>query len=113
MRTILLLAVFTGLAPAAELEKPVVSATGGVFKQDCFDCHGSATAEAQVNLEQMTAQPAFDTAFKKWEKVAAMLESGRMPPKDMPQPSAQQRRQLVNSVRDELRRATEENAGDP
>src|SRR5262245_5560474 len=113
MRTILLLAVFTGLAPAAELENPFVAATGGLFKQYCFDCHGSTTAEAQVNLEQMTAQPAFDTGFKKWEKVAAMLDSSRMPPKDMLQPSAEQRRQLVTSVRDELRRAAEEQAGDP
>src|SRR5262245_7927442 len=113
MRTILLLAVFTGLAPAAELENPFVAATGGLFKQYCFDCHGSTTAEAQVNLEQMTAQPAFDTGFKKWEKVAAMLDSSRMPPKDMLQPSAEQRRQLVTSVRDELRRAAQENVGDP
>src|SRR5262245_22984335 len=113
MRTILLLAIFTCLARAAERESPFAAATGGIFKQYCFDCHGSATAEAQVNLEQMTAQPAFDTGFKKWEKVAAMLDSGRMPPKDMPQPSAEQRRQLMASVRSELRRAAEENAGDP
>src|SRR5262245_24910140 len=108
-----LLVVFPCLAPAAEGESPFAAATGGLFRQYCFDCHCSATAEAQVNLEQMTAQPAFETGFKKWEKVAAMLDASRMPPKDMPQPSAEQRRQLVSSVRHELRRAAEDNAGDP
>src|SRR5438105_15890214 len=77
------------------------------LKQFCFDCHNTATAEAQVNLEQMMARPAFDTTFKKWEKVAAMLESGRMPPQDVAQPTVDQQRQLVRLVREELRRASE------
>src|SRR5436305_234331 len=104
--------VFPGIALGAEGET-AFGASAATFKKFCFDCHGDATAEAQVNLERMTAQPAFDSAFKKWEKVAQMLESGRMPPKDMPQPSAEQRLQLVSAIRKELRRAAEENAGDP
>src|SRR4051812_2451161 len=104
--------VVPGIASGGE-GPSAFGASAAILKKFCFDCHDSATAEAQMNLEQMTTQPAFDTAFKKWEKVAAMLESSRMPPKDMPQPSPEQRQQLVSGVREELRRAAEENAGDP
>src|SRR5581483_7238316 len=105
--------LFPCLVLAGETISQFPAAAAPLLKQLCFDCHGAASAEAQMNLEQMTAQPAFDTTFKKWEKVAGMLQSGRMPPKDMPQPTAEQRRQLVAAVRGALDRAAEENAGDP
>ncbi len=98
---------------AAADESRFSAAASALIKKYCFDCHNAATAEGAVNLEQMTAQPAFDTAFKRWEKVAAMLESGKMPPSDASQPGAEQRQQLIAAIRDELRRAAEENAGDP
>jgi Protein of unknown function (DUF1592)/Protein of unknown function (DUF1588)/Protein of unknown function (DUF1587)/Protein of unknown function (DUF1585)/Protein of unknown function (DUF1595)/Cytochrome C oxidase, cbb3-type, subunit III len=84
-----------------------------LFARYCFDCHGAAEAEGQVNLEQMTAERAFNTAFKSWEKVAGMLAAGRMPPKDAEQPSAGQRQQMIAEVRGELERAAQEQAGDP
>src|SRR5438046_9476814 len=108
----MLLVLFPCLGLAAEGESGFAAA-GGLFKQYCFECHGSLTAEGQMNLEQMTAQPAFDTAFKKWEKVAAMLEAGKMPPKDASQPTIEQRRLLMAAIREELTRAAEASAGDP
>ena len=42
-----------------------------------------------------------------------MLEGGRMPPKEMPQPTVEASPSLVKLVRDEIRRAADENAGDP
>ncbi len=98
-------------ATAEEPKLPPVA--HGLFKQYCFDCHGSATAEGQINLEQMSAKPAFNTSFKKWEKVAAAVEASRMPPKDAEQPTAEQREQLIKLVRGELKAAAEQNAGDP
>src|SRR5262245_35440427 len=98
-------------ASAVDLELP--PAAQSLFKQFCFDCHSAATAEGQVNLEQMSERPAFNTTFKKWVKVAAIVQAGRMPPKDAEQPTAQQREQLVKLVREQLQQAAEQNAGDP
>jgi len=99
--------------PLAAAELAFSAVAPPLFKQFCFVCHGNAGAESQVNLEQLSAAPSFNTTFKTWVKVAAVLDAGRMPPKEMPQPTADQRRQLAGLVRDELRRAAEENAGDP
>ncbi|HMC11402.1 MAG TPA: DUF1592 domain-containing protein, partial [Pirellulaceae bacterium] len=114
MRALLVVIAVVFQAACVSASEPKFSASApAAFKQFCVECHGRATAEGQINLEQMTEQPSFSTRFKSWEKVAGMVESGRMPPKDMPQPSSEQRRQLVSLVRDELRRAAEEHAGDP
>jgi hypothetical protein len=93
----------TGLTPAARV----------LVKKFCFDCHGAATAEGQINLEQMSARPAFNTTFKKWEKVAKVVQAGEMPPKDAEQPTAEERNWLVELVRGELKVTAERNAGDP
>ena len=114
VRALLVVIAVVFQAACVSASEPKFSASApAAFKQFCVECHGRATAEGQINLEQMTEQPSFSTRFKSWEKVAGMVESGRMPPKDMPQPSSEQRRQLVSLVRDELRRAAEEHAGDP
>jgi hypothetical protein len=102
--------VLASAALAAESDFPTAAK---LLQRYCFDCHSNATAEGQVNLEQMAAQRAFNTGFRTWEKVASVLESDRMPPRDMPQPTADERRQLVALIRGEVSRVAEESAGDP
>src|SRR6478609_8718651 len=92
------LTIVLGFAATAE-EPTFPPLAHALFKQFCFDCHNTATAEGQVNLEQMSARPAFNTAFKKWEKVTAIVHSERMPPKDAEQPTPEQRGQLIRLVR--------------
>ena len=116
VRTISILCLMLGQSLAApveasELELP--TAAHALFKQYCLDCHNSATAEGQINLEQLSAKHSFGTSFKSWRKLVAMLETGRMPPKDAAQPTANERQQLTNIVNDELQRAAAENSGDP
>jgi hypothetical protein len=101
------------LASAAMAAEPDFATAAKLVQRYCFDCHSNATSEAQINLEQMAAQRAFNTAFKTWEKAAAMVESDRMPPKDVPQPTTEERRQLVSLIRGEITRVAEEGAGDP
>jgi hypothetical protein len=84
-----------------------------LFARYCFDCHNAATAEAQINLEQLTAEPAFNATFKIWDKVAAALEKGQMPPADAEQPATTERRQLVALVRNEIDRAATSHPSDP
>ena len=73
-----------------------------IFKQYCFQCHGSSTTKAGVSLERLSAQGLTDENFQQWEKVAAALEQNVMPPKFMPQPSDAERAQAIAWVRGEL-----------
>lgn len=84
-----------------------------VLKQFCFDCHGQKKAKAQINLEQMSAQPDLARLFKTWEKVIAMLEQHEMPPEDEPQPTPQQREHLIATLKSALDDFIRVNAGDP
>ena len=84
-----------------------------IFQQYCFQCHGSTVTKAGVNLEQMTAQGSIAEQFQLWERVAVALEQRRMPPKGMPQPSDEERRQAISWVRAELNSYAQKHDGDP
>lgn len=114
IHTISFLFGMLSLAHVAQAAEPSLTPDGVVlFKRYCFDCHNATTTEGQVNLEQMSVGPAFNTTFKKWEKVVKVVQSDRMPPKDAEQPTPDQRNQLIRLVDDELKKAAEQNAGDP
>ena len=83
-----------------------------LFQQYCFQCHGASKPMAGVSLEKMTAG-AVGENFQTWQKVAAVLDQGRMPPKGMPQPSEEQRHIALLWVKHELSAFANKNAGDP
>ncbi len=68
---------------------------------------------AGVSLEQLTAQPSVGDNYQTWERAIAALESNRMPPKGMPQPSDDQRHQAVAWIRAELTAYAKKHDGDP
>jgi mono/diheme cytochrome c family protein len=82
------------------------------FRQYCFQCHGKA-AMAGINLEQLSSRDSFGDKFQQWEKVAAALETRHMPPKQMPQPTVDQRQQAVTWIRARLNDFAQKHAGDP
>lgn len=100
-------------AQAAGSEQGFRDAVLPLVKQFCFDCHSGATAEANLDLEKLSAAPAFETGFKQWQKVVAAVGQGKMPPKDAAGLSAAQRAQLTGVVRVELNRVTLAHAADP
>ncbi len=67
---------------------------------------------AGISLSQLQAHPV-GNGFSSWQKVAAVLEQSRMPPKGMPQPSEEQRHLALTWVRAELTAFANKNAGDP
>jgi uncharacterized protein DUF1592/uncharacterized protein DUF1588/uncharacterized protein DUF1587/uncharacterized protein DUF1585/uncharacterized protein DUF1595 len=98
---------------AADSQPPLPPSASALLKRYCFDCHAAGTVEGQVNIEQMVARPDLNAAFKKWTKVAAMLQSRQMPPKDATQPTDDERQQLADLIRSAVTSVAEENAGDP
>ncbi len=83
------------------------------FKQYCFTCHGNGAAMGGISLDKLTAKASVGQDFQAWEKVVAALESGRMPPKGMPQPSDADRHHAAAWIRAEMEAFAKKNAGDP
>lgn len=79
----------------------------------CTHCHGAETPEAHINLQQLSARPAFATQFRTWEKVIARVKEGKMPPADSEQPSEMQRKELVDAIALGLEAYISEHAGQP
>ena len=84
-----------------------------VVTEFCADCHGDQNAEAHLNLEQVADNPQWADHFRIWRKVADMVTQEKMPPEDANPPSPAQRRQLVETVRDQLRKVASQHAVDP
>ena len=83
------------------------------LQQFCTDCHSDASAEARINVEQMTAAPDFGRGFKDWEKIVAMLRQRKMPPPKSPQPTDAERMAAATTIEGALKAYIEQHAGDP
>ena len=97
--------LFSAALAAAEAPTPLL-------RQYCFNCHGKA-AMGGLSLEKLTSQPSFGESFQHWEKVAAAIETKRMPPAKLPQPSDEERARVVSWIRASLKDYAAKNAGDP
>ena len=102
------------IAPALFLSALMAAAEAPVpvLRQFCFQCHGKA-AMGGISLEQLVTQPSLGESFQHWEKVAAALETKRMPPAQLPQPTDAERGRIVSWIRTSLKDYTARNAGDP
>jgi hypothetical protein len=101
-------------AGAVGADQPPLDASAVVtLRKYCLDCHGEDLAEARVNLDQMTKQPDFGRGFREWEKAIGMLRQNKMPPKDAPQPTREERMAAISGIEQALAAYISKNAGDP
>src|SRR5215831_17060849 len=84
-----------------------------LLRQYCFQCHGNGQSMGGISLEQLAAQASVGESFQKWNKVAAVLEEHRMPPKGMPRPSDEQVQQSLAWIHSELAAYAKAHDGDP
>ena len=56
-----------------------------------------------MSIEHLVAQPSIGDNFQHWEKVASALETKRMPPANLPQPTAAERGNAVSWIRTSLK----------
>lgn len=84
-----------------------------LMQQFCLDCHSTADAQGELDLERFQALEDMRADVKPWQHVVDMLENGEMPPEDAPQPTDEQRKQLLNWVHKFLNTEAIRNAGDP
>ncbi|WP_020475629.1 DUF1592 domain-containing protein [Zavarzinella formosa] len=90
----------------AEVVQPLV-------KKFCLDCHSTKAKKGSLDLERFVSLDTLRKDIKPWQQTIEMLETLEMPPKDKPQPTAGERKQLVAWIRGFLDAEARANAGDP
>ena len=84
-----------------------------LFNQYCIGCHGPNLATAGINFNALTASPSVAQSYQVWEKVIAVLEQKRMPPKGLPAPSDEQRTKAASWIHAQLDTYVKAHEGDP
>ncbi|HVJ66717.1 MAG TPA: DUF1587 domain-containing protein, partial [Caulifigura sp.] len=79
----------------------------------CIECHSAADKQGELDLERFASLSEIRRDPAAWQKVAEMLDHREMPPKDAPQPAADERRRLREWVGRYLDAEALANAGDP
>jgi hypothetical protein len=81
----------------------------------CADCHGAQTQEAELDLVSLVQSPGvLRQDFQRLNRIVRAIESGEMPPEDAePQPSLDERRQLVDWLKSEIAAMAEAERDDP
>lgn len=84
-----------------------------LLKQYCWGCHSTEDQEGELDLERFARLTDVRKSPRVWQKVVEQLVTGEMPPKDSPQLSAEQKRQVLQWTRAYLDAEAHANAGDP
>lgn len=95
------------------LEKDYQQTVRPILVTFCLKCHSTEKMEGELDLEQFSALAQLRKNPRVWLKVLEMLDNGEMPPKESPQLSPLQRKQLVDWARQYLHAEAVANAGDP
>ena len=84
-----------------------------VLQKYCLGCHSTVDKEGELDLERFTSLASVRKDVKPWQAMILQLETGEMPPKDKPQPTVTQRKQLIDWTRQFLDSEARARAGDP
>ncbi|QDU92439.1 DUF1588 domain-containing protein [Lignipirellula cremea] len=76
-----------------------------VFARYCVACHGSETAEKDLNLLTLPPDMKATTSAARWAVVLAQLSLQKMPPPDEPQPGASEVEAIAAWIKAELKRS--------
>ena len=105
--------LFLGTAITLLAQDGFVRDAQPLLKQYCLGCHSTARHMGDLDLERFTSNAEVLKHTKVWQSVVEQVSIGEMPPKGMPQPSAEERARLLDWVRSALRQAAIAKAGDP
>jgi hypothetical protein len=79
----------------------------------CFECHGTATAKGDVDLERFQGLADLRREPRLWQEALALVEAGDMPPPEAPPLDERERAALVRELRAALAELARADAGDP
>jgi hypothetical protein len=84
-----------------------------LLKQYCFTCHATKVKKGDLDLERFATIGDVRKDLKPWQAMIEQLESGEMPPKKKPQPTAEERKRLLTWVRGFVDAEARARTGDP
>jgi mono/diheme cytochrome c family protein len=87
--------------PAVNLEPGFQEAVKPFLQKNCAGCHNADNMIAGVRVDHLDTS-LDDKHIRIWEGIRHRVESGTMPPKGMPQPSAADREKVVGWVKSAL-----------
>src|SRR5215471_11252302 len=78
-------------APAAEAKDEYSAAIRPLIVKFCLDCHSTKIMKGELDLERFASIEIVRQDLNPWQSMIEQLEAGEMPPKEKPQPSADER----------------------
>ncbi len=84
-----------------------------LLKKYCLTCHSTALKKGSLDLERFATTADIHKDLKPWQNMIEQIETGEMPPKKKPQPTVEEKKQLLAWVRGYLDYEARTRAGDP
>ena len=100
-------------AGAPDLQKQFQTVVQPFVGKYCAACHSGPMPTAQFDIKSYTSLDMVKEDFPRWSLVADRLTAGEMPPKPMPQPTAEQKQQIIDFVHAVRTEEINRQAGDP
>ncbi len=105
------------ICAAEPVERPLESRFSDIvqplLKKHCFACHGTEKQEGKLNLSGDSSVAAVVKNYRVWDIMLERLEAEEMPPKKSPQPTASERRNMIDWIKALREHEARRNAGDP
>jgi hypothetical protein len=79
----------------------------------CLDCHSTKEKKGELDLERFASLAEARRDLRPWQSLVEMLEAKEMPPTEKPQPSADERKLLIEWAREFVAAEARARAGDP
>lgn len=107
-----------GWAASGSAQKPAAPATAEyavrpLVQTYCLGCHSTKAKKGSLDLERFATPADLRTDLKVWQGVIEQVEAGEMPPKDKPQPTADEKKRLIAWARNFLDAEAKARSGDP
>src|SRR5262245_10685820 len=99
--------------PSADVAREYPTTVVPLLKRYCLDCHSTKLKKGHLDLERFVTLDDARKDPKAWAGVIEQLEAGEMPPKEKPQPTADEKKRLVAWARGFLDAEARTRAGDP
>jgi Protein of unknown function (DUF1592)/Protein of unknown function (DUF1588)/Protein of unknown function (DUF1587)/Protein of unknown function (DUF1585)/Protein of unknown function (DUF1595)/Planctomycete cytochrome C len=99
--------------PPVEPKDEYASTVQPLVKRYCLACHSTKVKKGDLDLERFASLDQVRKDVKPWQAMIEMLESGEMPPKSKPQPTAEERKRLLGWVHGFVAAEARARAGDP
>jgi hypothetical protein len=117
--SLILVGFLAGMTTATERAAPpsdrqFATVVQPFVKTYCLACHGADKPKAKLDLSRYTTPAAVLNNHDLWDRVVERLEAGEMPPANAPrQPTAHERRAVLDCLRELREQEARRLAGDP